>query len=172
LIPEIIEEKDFVYNKVPNNKVQEFYRDFCLLLDDFSNTVKFKSELEINIPAVIHICTRVDQRKDYYMYYHSKSGKIMRMSHEKEMGLWAYWVSKYKPVRFAVMADERTFFLQNGCSVSDAFAAYIIISIVCSNNESRAKYFTSKRVEHLYYDLSNRDFCKEAIISRIEDLIA
>lgn len=96
----------------------------------------------------------------------------MHIAHEKEMGLWAYWVSKYKPIRFASKVDDQRFFVQNGCTVSDAFAAYIVISIVCNSNNERAQYFTSKRVLDLYYDFSNRDFSKEAMISRIEDLIA
>lgn len=167
-----MKEEDFIYRHLENSAFQQFYNDFIELLDDFSNTVKMKAELEVNIPTLFRICTRVDQRKDYYMYYHSDEEKVMHMSHEKEMGLWAYWVSKYKPVRFSKMEQERLFYLNNGCSVSDAFAAYIIISIVCNSNNARAKYFDKNRVAKLYYDLSNRDFCKEAIISKIDDLIA
>lgn len=171
MIPAGIKEQDFIYRPVPTQLVMEFYNDFCSLLNDFSNTVKICSTIEVNAPAVVRICNRVDQRKDYYLYYHSTEEKVMHMSHEKEMGLWAYWVCKYKPVRFLNKEEEELFFLQNGCDVSDAFAAYIIISIVCSNNNGRAKYFNSKRVADLYYDLANRDFSKEAIMSRIEDLI-
>lgn len=172
MIPKGMAEKDFVYTPVPEEQIKMFYDEFKELLNDFSNTIKMKATLEINIPAVVYICKRVDQRKDYYMYYHTTSNKVMHMSHEKEMGLWAYWVSKYKPIRFTNNADEKRFFLENGCCVSDAFATYIIISIVCHNNKERAAYFVPEKVKELYYDLSNRDFSKEAIISRIEDLIA
>ena len=172
MIPKGIKEKDFVYTPVPDAQIKVFCNEFIDLLEDFSNTINFKSELCVNVPAIVRICQRVDQRKDYYMYYHTTPQKVMRMSHEKEMGLWAYWVSKYKPVYFSKKEDERLFFLNNGCSVSDAFAAYIIISIVCHNNKARAKYFVPQRVASLYYDLANRDFSKEAIISRIEDLIS
>ena len=38
-------------------------------------------------------------------------------------------------------------------------------------NKRKAKYFKRAVVEELYYDLANRDFSKEAIISKINDLI-
>lgn len=172
MIPEAIAEKDFRYRHVPQIQVVEFHKEFLELLNDFAYTVDMDAQIEVNDVVISHICTRVDQRKDYYMYYHSTPDHVMKMSHEKEMGLWAYWVCKYKPIRFQRKTDDQLFFLQNGCTVSDAFAAYIIISIVCNSNNSRAEYFTKEKVMNLFYDIANRDFSKEAIISRIEDLIA
>ncbi len=172
MIPACISEKQFVYEHVPADQVLMFRNEFYDLLDDFALTIDMEAQLEVNEPILSYICTRVDQRKDYYLYYHSTPKKVMHLSHEKEMGLWAYWVSKYKPIRFSEKADDQTFFVQNGCTVSDAFAAYIVISIVCNSNKARADYFTHKRVMELYYDFSNRDFSKEAMIARIEDLIA
>ncbi len=172
LIPSKLTEKEFRYNPVPVDQVAAFRKEFVALLNDFAYLVELDAQLEVNDVVLSYICKRVDQRKDYYMYYHSTPDHVMRMNHEKEMGLWAYWVSKYKPVRFVKKVDEQQFFLDNGCTVSDAFAAYIIIAIVCHKNKKRAKYFTKQRVLNLYYDFSNRDFSKEAVISRIEDLIA
>lgn len=172
MIPESITEKEFVYRNVPHDKVVDFRNEFVALLEDFASTVDMDAQLEVNDVIISHICKRVDQRKDYYMYYHSTADHVMRMSHEKEMGLWAYWVSKYKPVRFVNKVHDQLYFMNNGCTVSDAFAAYIIISIVCNSKESRASYFTEDKVQNLFYDMANRDFSKEAIISRIEDLIA
>lgn len=172
MIPSKIDEKDFIYEHVPADLVLAFRNEFFELLEDFAITVNMNAKIEVNEPILSYICTRVDQRKDYYLYYHSTSEKTMHIAHEKEMGLWAYWVSKYKPIRFASKIDDQIFFMQNGCTVSDAFAAYIVISIVCNSNNDRADYFTAKRVADLYYDFSNRDFSKEAVISRIEDLIA
>lgn len=170
MIPKNISEQDFRYNSLPQKTVFSFYTQFKKLLEDFAKTIP-DGELEINMPMICRICIRVDQRKDYYMYYHSKT-KTMRMSHEKELALWSYWVCKYKPIRFVNSLDEEHFFTSNGCTVSDAFAAYIMISVVCAKNKKRAKYFTPKVVWNLYYDLSNREFSKEAIIARIEDLIS
>ncbi len=171
MLPQGIAEKDFIYNSLTSAHVFDFYNKFMDLLKDFACTIKQSGELEASLPIIGRISIRVDQRKDYYMYYHSTKRKIMRMSHEKEMALWAYWVCKYKPVRFVDSKDDERFFSTNGCTISDAFAAYIIISIVCANNKSKAKYFTSDVVSDLYYNLANRDFSKEAIISKIDDLI-
>ena len=174
MIPSCISEKDFKYQEIPASAVLSLRDEFYDLLDDFALTIKIGTncQLQVNENILGHIFKRVDQRKDYYMYYHSTPSKVMHISHEKEMGLWAYWISKYKPISFVDDNDTSIFFMQNGCTISDAFAAYIIISIVCSNNKARAQYFTPKRVLDLFYDLSNRDFSKEAMISRIEDLIA
>lgn len=171
MIPIGIREEDFKYRKLSNEAIQKAYNEFKELLIDFSHTVNY-GELKIIRPVVCRICVRVDQRKDYYMYYHSKNNKIMKMAHEKELALWAYWVCKYKPIRFKDVKDDALFFVENGCMVSDAFAAYIIISTVCDGNKKRAKYFSKEIVENLYYDMANRDFSKEAIIARINDLIA
>ena len=172
MIPQNFNEKDFIYRPVSKEEKMAFRNEFYELLRDFALTINMSSKIEANDVVISYICKRVDQRKDYYLYYHSSPDRIMHMSHEKEMGLWAYWVSKYKPLRFKDKTDDQRFFLQNGCTLSDAFAAYIIISIVCENNNSRAIYFTDKKVLELYYDFSHRDFSKEAIISRIEDLTA
>lgn len=90
---------------------------------------------------------------------------------KKSWHLWSYWVCKYKPIRFEDSCDDELFFNDNGCTINDAFAAYIIISAVCGKKKKRAKYFTEDVVENLYYDLANRDFSKEAIISKVNDLI-
>lgn len=172
MIPIGMQEEDFKYRILSNEAILEAYNEFKELLIDFSCTVNQKGKLKIIHSVVCRICVRVDQRKDYYMYYHSKQGKIMKMSHEKELALWAYWVCKYKPIRFKDEKDDELFFLKNGCMVSDAFAAYIIISTVCAGNKKRSKYFSKEIVENLYYDMANRDFSKEAIIARINDLIA
>lgn len=171
MLPKGITEEEFIYNPLDGKQVMDFYNKFNDLLKDFARTIKQKGKLEVNLSIIGRISIRVDQRKDYYMYYHSTEEKIMQMSHEKEMALWSYWVSKYKPIRFINPEDDEVFFSMHGCTISDAFAAYIIISIVCANNKKRAKYFKDDVVLDLYYDFANRDFSKEALISRVEDLI-
>jgi len=170
LLPDAISEKDFRYKTLSAKKIKKSYSYFKQLLDDFSMTIE-SGEIEVNLPMVCRIFVRVDQRKDYYMYYHSTAKKIMKMSHEKELALWAYWICKYKPINFVDSLDDEHYFNSHGCAVSDAFASYIIISAVCAKNKKRAKYFSERVVKELYYDLANRDFSKEAIISKIADLI-
>lgn len=174
MIPPCIKEKDFRYHELPVSEVKKFCEEFQDLLDDFALTIDVSPdfELEINAPALIHLCKRVDQRKDYFLYFHSSPNKMMNISQEKELALCAYWVCKYKVIRFVNLEDEARFFIDNGCTVSDAFAAYILISAVCNQNSARASYFTRKRVLDLFYDFTNRDFSKEAVMARIEDLIA
>ncbi len=172
MLPPNIKEEDFIYNPLKNDDILKSYNDLQNLLKDFARTVNHTGKLEINLPAICRICIRVDQRKDYFMYYHSEPNKIMKMSHEKELALWSYWVCKYKPIRFKNCKDEEWFYRDNGCTVSDAFASYIIISVVCAKNRKKGKYFSTSVVKNLYYDLANRDFSKEALISKVNDLIS
>lgn len=172
MIPSGISQKNFIYNPISPNQLVTFYNEFMKMLEDFSLTITQGGELVVNKPIIARICLRIDQRKDYYMYYHSTSTKIMLMSQEKELALWAYWVSKYKPIRFEKIEDEALFFSTTGCTVSDAFASYIVISTVCANDQNKVSYFTGKVVADLNYDFTNRDFSKEAIIARINDLLA
>lgn len=167
----MISEEEFRYNQLDIGEIQKFYHKFIDLLNDFAYTVKEIGVLEVNLPLIARISVRVDQRKDYYMYYHSTPDKIMRMSHEKELALWSYWVCKYKPIRFKNSRNDEHFFNDNGCTISDAFAAYIIISAVCGKKKKKAKYFTEDVVKNLYYELANRDLSKEAIISKVNDLL-
>lgn len=171
MIPDCIDEKDFIYNRLPANQIVEFYNEFNNFLEQFALLLKY-GDLVVNIPIIGRICVRVDQRKDYYLYYHSTEDTIMHMSQDKELALWAYWISKYKPIRFEDAHDEELFFTENGCTVSDAFSSYIIISTVCANDKTKVSYFTDKVIADLNYDLTNRDFSKEAIISKINDLSA
>ncbi len=174
MIPPCIQKEEFYYRDQPTSIIKKFCEEFRELLEDFANTigVSTESELEINYPALVHLYKRIDQRTDYFLYFHSRSDETMDMSQKKELALCAYWTCKYKVIRFSNIGEEEQFFLDNGCTVSDAFAAYILISSVCSRNEAKADYFTKRKVMELYYDFSNRDFSKEAIIARIEDLIA
>ena len=169
--PANIDEKDFIYTPLTPKMKKESYDELRDLMNDFLEFMKIKENVSINRAVVARICERIDQRKDYFLYYHSKPDDIMHMSHEKEIALWVYWLCKYKPVRFESMRDDEIFFNNNGCTVSDAFAVFLMLSIVCTNNEEKTECFSSDRIDDFFYDFVNRDFSKEAIMARINDLI-
>lgn len=169
--PANIDEKDFIYTPLSPEEKKESYDELKDLLDDFIKFMKIKEDVSINRAIIARICERIDQRKDYFLYYHSKPDDIMHMSHEKEIALWVYWLCKYKPVRFKTMRDDEVFFTNNGCTVSDAFAVFLMLSIVCTNNPQKTSCFHPDRIDDFFYDFVNRDFSKEAIMARINDLI-
>lgn len=171
MIPENIDEKDFRYTRVSNEDAKEFYENFMDILESFMKFMDIKEDINVVRPVIGRICERVDQRKDYYLYYHSDEQTVMHMSHEKEVALWIYWICKYKPIHFKKITEEEKFFSENGCTLSDAFAVYMIICIVIVNDQSKADCFTDDRINDLYYEMANRDFSKEAIIARINDLL-
>ena len=171
MIPANIEEKDFRYNVIDPEEKKVIYDELTDVLDDFIKFMKIKEDIVINRAIIGRICERIDQRKDYFLYYHSTPTEMMHMSHEKEISLWVYWICKYKPIRFKEMPDDEVFFINNGCTVSEAFAVFLMLSIVCANKPNKAQSFTPDRIDDFCYDFANRDFSKEAIMARINDLI-
>lgn len=171
MIPENIDEKDFKYNPLTSEMKKILYDELLDLIEDFLEYMKIKGDICVNRAVIGRICDRVDQRKDYFLYFHSTDEEVMHMSHEKEIALWVYWLCKYKPIRFKAIEDEEVFFINNGCTISDAFAVYLMLSIVCANNSLKCTVFTPNKIEELCYDFINRDFSKEAVMARINDLI-
>lgn len=97
--PKSIAEEKFRYQLTEDEwllkKVEEF--------EDFVKECKKKLEIEkyniqINYVLLLNVFVRIDERKDYFMYFHSEDDS-MHMSLGKEIALEAYWISKYKPLR-------------------------------------------------------------------------
>ncbi|MCM1244066.1 MAG: hypothetical protein NC293_00295 [Roseburia sp.] len=166
-----MKEEDFKYTLRPSNLIMQEYKEFILVVEHFIELFHIKENVCINRSIIGRICERVDQRRDYYMYFHSEEGTVMHMSQEKEIALWAYWICKYKPIRFEKISDDECFFTEHGCTLSDALAAYMIKCIAEECKSGERVSFSYNEMEDLFYDLANRDFSKEAIISKVMDLI-
>ena len=97
-----------------------------MFLDDFVQEKGIKREsFSFNMALVIEIAIRLDQRRDYYHYFHSKPENITRMSQAKNFALLSYWVIKYKP--FVQARDEaQKFYKERKCSINELIALSII----------------------------------------------
>jgi len=163
-----IDEKNFKY-ELPEDewlasKIEEFeeFLEWCkekLELGEF--------ELEINHVLLINVFVRIDERKDYFMYFHSE-GNPMHMSLEKEIALEAYWLSRYQPVRIKKIEDEIRFTKSFRVTISDVIATMLIVAFLVDKKESLDEYFTEKRINALIYNMFNRDISKEAMIMYVE----
>lgn len=162
--PACISEEEFHYCLLTKEAVITSKRE----MDDFAQKVKKKLELdsyeiEVNYPLLLTIFIRVDERADYFMYFHSKE-EVMHMSRRKEIALLAFWISKYKPFRLRTVEQEKQFFKYYRCSINEVMAVMLIIGYLCSEDEALKEFFTEKKLNTLIYDMFNRDISKEAII--------
>lgn len=128
-------------------------------------------DIEINYLVLLFIFVRVDERSDYYLYYHSTEDHRMKMSIHKEMALIAYWILKYKPFRLKNINDEEDFYEKYKCSVNDLIATLLVIGYILKNTDGKVKDFSSQKIETLVYDFAHRDISKEAMIMYIESFV-
>ena len=138
--PESIAEEKFRY-QLPEDewllkKVEEF--------EDFIKECKKKLEIEkyniqINYVLLLNIFVRIDERKDYFMYFHSEDDS-MHMSLGKEIALEAYWISKYKPLRITEIDNEVEFTKKYKVTINDVIAAMLIVGFLIDNDKKLDGY--------------------------------
>lgn len=128
MIPPTINEKDFRYRIPPIAELIAYKRKLEQLVGIYRERLGMEEyEVEINYPLLGSIVIRVDERKDYYKYFHSTEKEVMRMSRGKEIALFAYWIVKYKPFRVKGRAAAEDFYCAYKYSFNEIFAAMSII---------------------------------------------
>ena len=173
MVSPAIKDEDFRYQVPPEDILIEYK-------DKIANTVKQISsklhlddyDIEINLCLLNSIIIRIDERKDYYRYFHSTETKIMKISRGKELALLAYWIVKYKPFRIRSIAKAEEFYCKYRCSFNEVYAAMSIVSFVVEKTTFQGDFFTSNKINTMIYDLFNRDISKEAMIMYIESFIS
>lgn len=169
--PYALEEKDFKYSLPNENWFVDCRRHMDEFVSKLMNKVDFENyEIETNYIALGNVFIRLDERADYFLYFHS-TDEPMHMSCEKEVALIAYWVVKYKPFRVKTITREEDFYCEYKCSISDVIAAMLIVSYLCEKNSDFKDFFTAKKINTLIYDLHNRDISKESMIMYVESFV-
>lgn len=177
MIPEqFISPDNFRYNSVPPEYLYECTEKFEENFESYKEVLKklFKSysgNMRINYPMLYRIIERVDQRRDYYLYFHSNHDHAMFMSQAKETALFCYWLIKYKPISFENAYEEFNFFSENGYTVNEFYAAFLLMSFITGLDEENIKYFNEAAISTLTYSLTNREISKEALILYVESFL-
>ncbi len=173
--------KDMIYNMpspetltLKMNKIQE-------IVDEFLMRTNFKrSDIEFNDALIAKIAVRVDQRSDYFVYFHStinENGNIIvdKMSEYKQEALLCFWLIKYKPFRIKNKETELVYYKHNHCTINEAIAAYIFVShVVNSGNitkEQQEYYLSMDYLSDLFYKFMHHDISKEAMIFSLCSLV-
>lgn len=168
---EEIDEKRFRYQLPSEEWLINKYAEFEEFLVECKKKIEIEEyDIEINHVLLFNVFIRIDERKDYFMYFHSEED-TMHMSLGKEIALEAYWISKYKPFRIKDLNNEIEFVKKYRVSISDVIAAMLIIGFLIDKKDILDSYFTPKKINTLIYDLFNRDISKEAMIMYVESFL-
>lgn len=169
--PKEIDEKLFRYQLPSEEWLVDKYTEFEEFLVECKKKIEIEEyDIEINHVLLFNVFVRIDERKDYFMYFHSEED-TMHMSLGKEIALEAYWISKYKPFRIKSLKDEAEFVKKYKVSISDVIAVMLIIGFLIDKRDILDSYFTPKKINTLIYDLFNRDISKEAMIMYVESFL-
>lgn len=177
MIPkEFISSEHFRYNSVSSeylvNCTEKFKKNFEIYKDVMKEMFQnYSTNMRINYPMLYRIIERIDQRKDYYLYFHSNHDHAMDMSQAKEAALFCYWLIKYKPISFENSYEESDFFSKNGYTINEFYAAFLLMSFITGLDEGNKKYFNKDAVSTLTYSLTNREISKEALILYVESFL-
>lgn len=163
-----------VYNYLTPEEAQKRMNEFQAMFDTFLKKSSLdRSDIECNDVMLMKIITRIDQRSDYFVYFHSEvdnNGKLNVdvMSQYKQVALLCYWIIKYKPLRVKEHHTDIDYYCQNRCTINETFAAYIFISQINSSqllSKKQKQYYKSwGYTEDLFYKFMHHDISKEAMI--------
>ena len=167
-----INQDDFIYFLPENEWLFKKIEEFEEFLPECQRILGIEElEIEVNHILLINVFVRIDERKDYFMYFHSVKDYSMRMSLGKEIALEAYWISKYQPIRLKNINDEIEFTISYRVTISDVIAALLIIAFLVDYDKELDVFFDAKRINTLIYDIFNRDISKEAMIMYVESFL-
>jgi len=166
------DKEGFVYTELSGDIMLKRLDEFKVLLNNFKSLHKGSfGDITYSIPLIYEIFRRIDQRADYYLYFHSDQKKPMEMSQPKELALMVFWILKYKPLSLSVFKANHLF-LQKNCTINEYFAVYCLFSYAKeeSPRPDIDSYFSPKNINNLVYSFMHRDISKEAMILFVDSI--
>lgn len=163
-----------LYNPINEDQATIYMNRLQGYIDSFlEKSTLNRCDISVNDALLLKTVIRVDQRSDYFTYFHSEvdeRGNVIvdKMSQYKQIALLCFWIIKYKPLHINDAVKELGYYNQNHCTVNEAFAAYIFISqINASKMLSRKQknyYMSVDYTQDLFYKFMHHDISKEAMI--------
>lgn len=172
-------EENFYYKGLSPEEKQRNMNYIQALLDKFIEVSKLdRKYIGTNDIALHDIVTRIDQRKDYYQYFHSEilTGDldIRTISQVKQIALLCFWLIKYKPFFITDVDISNNYYKEWRCTVNELFAVYIFITFAYKHSPDKIhrKYYKSKKFkEELAYCFAERDLSKESLILLLASIV-
>jgi len=177
MIPDSIGEDDFKYHPLPGVAIADFLGAIERLLVGFAaGTGVPRHSIVHNHGALVEIALRIDQRKDYFHYFHSPKGrgKIAAMSQTKKLALLAYWIIRYKPFAQGSAEADRCY-AKNKCTINELIALFIlkidVTSVPGVDYEKAMRFLYDPEVEkNMVHTFMHGDMTKESMILLFDSL--
>lgn len=120
------------------------------------------SKVFIDFEALNEIITRIDKRKEYFLYYHGRT----KINEFKEAALLVYWINKLRPFTYMVQSPEAS-------HVNERFAVFLLLGVCVRFDEYgilKTDEFLNKYIQEIKYSLRYRDLSKEALFLQLEQI--
>jgi len=127
------------------------------------------NDFKIEYSAVDRISNRIYQRLNYYLFFHNR-----QLSQVRQMGLKAYWVLRYRPLRLV-----SSIYWKKKYNINIYLAFFVILADVIGEclsgcNKDTQRLIVSKLLEDyentFIRPLSEYDISKEAMMLMADDL--
>jgi len=171
MIPKSIDPNSFHYQDPPAADFQHFLKVVQGMMDRLATALGLpKDAIAICVPILIEIARRLDQRKDYFHYFHSVND-IAVMDQSKNLALLAYWIIRYKPFSLVGNYDEKCWSAKK-CTINELAACYIVKAQVFTlvGAESAKSYFSADMDKDLIHAFAHGDVTKESMTLLFESL--
>lgn len=162
------------YVPLSEEKVQVLWRKHIKLIESFIIGNGHDPQLlYVNKEAIISIINRVEQRKQYFKFFHH-----LDMSDFKELALNCFWYIKLHPIiacnrRAEEPSEEELQFLKG---VNEKFAVYFILTEFRALlkkeklDDQALNKLSDSYIKELVYTFLYRDISKESLILLIETM--
>lgn len=123
------------------------------------STMNVDELYDVNLFALKECFEKVHQREDYFKRYHDR----LKMSDFKEIGLIAFWLTKFKPFHLNKDLFRDAFAMR----INEQFALYFIFNAVSryaneQETNCNVERINSDLYNELLYTMQYRDLSKEA----------
>jgi len=158
------------YEHLSEGAIRKEIDRFELIAQAFIESNNYDPQkIHIDESAVFQIISKVDQRKDYFTFFHQ-----LNISDFKELALNCFWIIKLRPLWYDDSDSDEQQKL-NFESLNDKFALYMLIKKFRSlaNDEQQEKIdhlFSHQYMYELIYSFTYRDISKEAMILLVETM--
>lgn len=163
--------KQFRYVSLTPNDLQILWDKHKRIIESFLSENKYNPDyLFVNEDIVLTVITKVDQRKEYFEFFHG-----LNMSEYKEAALTAFWYVKLRPISVRTNKFSEKV-LKEYESINEKLAIFYLLrtlrKMLCKNGRdtNELNSLSEKYLKELVYTLAYRDISKEAFILLMETM--
>ncbi|MDR0312654.1 MAG: hypothetical protein LBI14_03565 [Treponema sp.] len=155
------------YEQLSNDEISILLKDFQISIEDFFRGLEIPIGIQYTVCGLDLIDTilRVDKRIHYFKIFHG-----MECNEGKKAALYAYWISKFRPI----MITDPRYLNVDGYNnmINELFAIHYLLSALCGmkrielgNGQNEINLsLKNPFIKRLWYSLRFRNFTIDSII--------